>query len=57
MSGISKARSAGFFEEIDGKVKRVLERPIECDWPNLWIDATTSDGGGSKRRPILAIPG
>lgn len=27
-------------EEIDGRVKAFLERPIEGDWPNLWIDAT-----------------
>ncbi|GMB79363.1 hypothetical protein NN6n1_01450 [Shinella zoogloeoides] len=27
-------------EEIDGKVKAFLERPIEGDWPYLWIDAT-----------------
>jgi transposase-like protein len=27
-------------EEIDGRVKTFLERPIEGDWPYLWIDAT-----------------
>jgi putative transposase len=27
-------------EEIDGKVKAFLERPIEGDWLHLWIDAT-----------------
>ena len=26
--------------EIDGRVKTFLERPIEGDWPYLWIDAT-----------------
>jgi transposase-like protein len=26
--------------EIDGKVKAFLARPIEGDWPYLWIDAT-----------------
>jgi transposase-like protein len=25
---------------IDAKVKAFLERPIEGDWPYLWIDAT-----------------
>ena len=24
----------------DGKVKAFLDRPIEGDWPCLWIDAT-----------------
>ncbi len=26
--------------EIDDKVKAFLTRPIEGDWPYLWIDAT-----------------
>jgi putative transposase len=27
-------------DTIDGKVKAFLDRPIEGDWPYLWIDAT-----------------
>jgi putative transposase len=27
-------------EEIDEKVHAFLDRPIEGDWPYLWIDAT-----------------
>jgi transposase-like protein len=27
-------------EEIDDKVKAFLDRPLEGDWPYLWIDAT-----------------
>jgi hypothetical protein len=27
-------------EEIDQRVKAFLDRPIEGDWPYLWIDAT-----------------
>ena len=27
-------------EEIDDKVKVFLDRPLEGDWPYLWIDAT-----------------
>jgi transposase-like protein len=34
------ARSARLCEEIDGKVKAFLDRPIEGDWPYIWIDAT-----------------
>jgi putative transposase len=26
--------------EIDDKVKTFLQRPLEGDWPYLWIDAT-----------------
>jgi putative transposase len=40
MSGISKSQVSRLCEEIDGKVKAFLERPIEGDWPYLWIDAT-----------------
>jgi len=40
MSGISKSQVSRLCEEIDGKVKAFLDRPIEDDWPYLWIDAT-----------------
>ena len=40
MSGISKSQVSRLCEEIDGKVKVFLDRPIEGDWPYLWIDAT-----------------
>jgi len=40
MSGISKSQVSRLCEEIDGKVKAFLDRPIEGDWPYLWVDAT-----------------
>jgi putative transposase len=40
MGGISKSQVSRLCEEIDDKVKAFLERPIEGDWPYLWIDAT-----------------
>jgi transposase-like protein len=40
MSGISKSQVSRLCEEIDGRVKAFLDRPIEGDWPYLWIDAT-----------------
>jgi putative transposase len=40
MSGISKSQVSRLCEEIDGKVKAFLSRPLEGDWPYLWIDAT-----------------
>ena len=40
MSGISKSQVSRLREEIDGKVKAFLDRPIEGEWPYLWIDAT-----------------
>src|SRR6476620_464295 len=39
-SGISKSQVSRLCEEIDGKVKAFLDRPIEGDWPYIWIDAT-----------------
>ena len=40
MSGISKSQVSRLCEEIDGKVRAFLDRPIEGDWPYLWLDAT-----------------
>ena len=40
MTGISKSQVSRLCEEIDDKVKVFLGRPIEGDWPYLWIDAT-----------------
>ena len=40
MSGISKSQVSRLCEEIDERVQAFLDRPIEGDWPYLWIDAT-----------------
>ena len=40
MSGISKSQVSRLCAEIDDKVQAFLNRPIEGDWPYLWIDAT-----------------
>lgn len=40
MSGISKSQVSRLCEEIDVRVKAFLDRPIEGDWPYVWIDAT-----------------
>lgn len=40
MSGVSKSQVSRLCEEIDERVQAFLERPIEGDWPYLWIDAT-----------------
>lgn len=40
MSGISKSQVSRQCEEIDERVQAFLDRPIEGDWPYLWIDAT-----------------
>jgi putative transposase len=40
MSGISKSQVSRLCSEIDERVNVFLNRPIEGDWPYLWIDAT-----------------
>ncbi|MGZ3329962.1 MAG: IS256 family transposase [Xanthobacteraceae bacterium] len=40
MTGISKSQVSRLCEEIDERVNAFLERPLEGDWPYLWIDAT-----------------
>jgi putative transposase len=40
MSGVSKSQVSRLCEEIDERVSTFLNRPIEGEWPYLWIDAT-----------------
>jgi len=40
MTGISKSQVSRLCSEIDERVQAFLNRPIEGDWPYLWIDAT-----------------
>jgi putative transposase len=40
MSGISKSQVSRLCGEIDERVGQFLNRPLEGDWPYLWIDAT-----------------
>ena len=40
MSGISKSQVSRLCGEIDDKIQSFLDRPLEGDWPYLWLDAT-----------------
>jgi transposase-like protein len=40
MSGISKSQVSRLCGEIDEKVQTFLTRPLEGDWPYVWLDAT-----------------
>ena len=40
MSGVSKSQVSRLCEELDERVGAFLNRPLEGDWPYLWIDAT-----------------
>src|SRR5207237_10254868 len=40
MTGISKSQVSRLCSEIDDKIAAFLNRPLEGDWPYLWLDAT-----------------
>ena len=40
MSGISKSQVSRLCAEIDERVDAFLNRPLEGEWPYLWLDAT-----------------
>lgn len=40
MSGISKSQVSRLCAEIDDKIATFLNRPLEGDWPYVWLDAT-----------------
>jgi putative transposase len=39
-TGVSKSQVSRLCAEIDVRVRAFLDRPLEGDWPYLWIDAT-----------------
>jgi putative transposase len=39
-TGISKSEVSRLVEEIDGRVNAFLTRPLEGEWPYVWVDAT-----------------
>jgi putative transposase len=40
LSGISKSQVSKLCKELDERVNAFLERPLEGEWPYLWLDAT-----------------
>jgi transposase-like protein len=55
MSGISKSQVSRLCEEIDGKIEAFLNRPLEGDWPYLWLDATYAKVRQSGRIVSVAV--
>ena len=39
MTGISKSQASRLCDKIDDKIQSFLNRPLEGDWPYLWLDA------------------
>ena len=40
MSGISKSQVSALCKDIDIRVNSFLDRPLEGEWPYIWLDAT-----------------
>lgn len=55
MSGVSKSQVSRLCEEIDERVHAFLNRPIEGDWPYLWIDATYVKSRQAGRVVAVAV--
>jgi putative transposase len=47
MGRISKSQVSRLCAEIDERVSAFLGRPIEGDWPYLWITKVREAGGSS----------
>ena len=55
MSGISKSSVSKLCKDIDERVNAFLKRPLACEWPYLWLDATPAfAGAGSTSRSARA---
>src|SRR5450830_1471160 len=55
MSGVSKSQVSRLCEEIDVRVNEFLNRPLEGDWPYLWIDATYVKTRQAGRNVSVAV--
>lgn len=52
---ITKSQVSRLFEEIDDKVKALLDRSIEGEWPYLWIELPSSLRWADGRREVLGM--
>lgn len=55
MSGISKSQVSRLCASIDERVSAFLTRPLEGDWPYVWLDATYVRSRQSHRIVNVAI--
>ena len=46
-SGVSKSQVSRLCAELDERVGAFLDRPIEGEWPYLWLDGAPCGAGGS----------
>jgi transposase-like protein len=50
-AGVSKSQVSRLCAELDERVRAFLDRPIEGNWPYLWLDATYSRVAQGAVRP------
>jgi transposase-like protein len=56
LSGISKSQVSKLCKDIDERVGAFLDRPLEGEWPYLWLDATyLKQREGGRIVPVAAI--
>jgi hypothetical protein len=55
-TGVSKSQVSRLCEDIDERVQAFLHRPIEGQWPYLWIDATYVKVRRNNRVGSVAAP-
>ncbi|MGH7750515.1 MAG: transposase, partial [Candidatus Dormibacteria bacterium] len=55
MSGVSKSQVSRLCEDIDVRVKAFLDRPIEGEWPYVWVDATYVKARQNNRIVSVAV--
>lgn len=55
MTGISKSQVSRLCGEIDERVQAFLSRPIEGEWPYLWLDATYVKARRNHRIVSVAV--
>lgn len=48
LAGISKSTVSKLCKEIDERVSGFLERPLEGEWPYLWLDATVAGNAAAQ---------
>ena len=54
-TGVSRSQVSRLCAEIDDKVKAFLDRPIEGDWPYVWLDATYVKARRNHRIVSVAV--
>jgi putative transposase len=54
-TGVSKSQVSRLCEEIDARVNAFLDRPLEGEWPYVWLDATYAKVWRNNRIVSVAV--